>query len=95
MMLPTALSTRLPRFVQRLLRIGPRHGTARGLAVYGTDTHSAIDADTAVPQPDELTQWLADRNEPCGNTRDALAAIERRLEEAQTDEKLSHNWAAR
>lgn len=92
MMLPTALSSRLPRFVQRLLRIGPRHGIARGLAVYGGPgtRNGAIGAATAVLQPDALTRWLADRNEPRGNTRDALAAIERRLDEAQNDEELGH-----
>ncbi len=92
MMLPTALSSRLPRFVQRLLRIGPRHGIARGLAVYGRPgtRDGSIGAATALLQPRELTQWLADRNEPHGNTRDALAAIERRLDEAQADEQLSH-----
>ncbi len=64
MMLPTALSSRLPRFVQRLLRIGPRHGIARGLTVYGSPgtRDGAIGAATAVLQPGN-TDTVAGRPE--------------------------------
>ncbi|QDQ98708.1 DUF6278 family protein [Tomitella fengzijianii] len=38
--------------------------------------------------PDGLRQWLADRGEPCGDARAALAAVERRLPEALADPEL-------
>lgn len=90
MLLPDAVRVRLPVVVQRVLRIGPRYGIARGLAVYGSGAEGEIDAASTLLQPDELMQWLAARGEPSSATRDALVAVERRREEALADEELGH-----
>ncbi|MCJ0907341.1 DUF6278 family protein [Rhodococcus sp. ARC_M6] len=54
------------------------------------DSPGEIDSDSALLQPEDLSQWLADRGEPFGNSREALVAVERRLDEALDDEELGH-----
>ncbi|MBN4927290.1 hypothetical protein IEU95_10630 [Hoyosella rhizosphaerae] len=90
--LPSAVSVRLPLFVQRGLRVGPRYGIAHGFVVYGANGRSdgEIDAESPFLQPHDLLQWLADRGERIDNPDEALAAIERRLPEAIADEELGH-----
>lgn len=61
---------------------------ARGMALFGPDIHADIAVPGAMLQPDELSQWLADRGDPYGGTRAALAALERRLPEALADEEF-------
>ncbi|WP_175420423.1 DUF6278 family protein [Rhodococcus sp. SGAir0479] len=91
MTLSSSVSSRLPLVVQRLLKIGPRYGIARGIVLYGPGPSGGVlDARSPLLEPTELWQWLADHDEPHDRTRGTLTATERRLSQLQDDPDLQH-----
>ncbi|NKR39684.1 DUF6278 family protein [Prescottella equi] len=91
MTLSTSVSSRLPLVVQRLLKIGPRYGIARGIVLYGPGPSGGVlDARSPLLEPTELWKWLADHDEPHDHTADTVAATECCLPQLHNDPELRH-----
>lgn len=75
MPLPPAPSP-LVALLQRAFRLGPKHGTARGMALHGPGGPQLRDRHPALLQPEELPRLLAERGQEFGFTPACLAATE-------------------
>ncbi|MBY6438135.1 hypothetical protein HQ602_17310 [Rhodococcus kroppenstedtii] len=83
-----SLTARLPGAVQRALRVGPRYGVARGMALYGPAPRDHVNASWSILQPEKLSRWLGDRGERCDASMDTLVTVERLLPLALEDDDL-------